>query len=103
MKREEFRKCVKDFVESWDDETGQPTAECPMIDVLIRCRTEGCPRNDDSIQEVSRMPVPFDGVWKNVCGTCGRPVEDLNPQLSDDPDYRLPTRYPDGNSWMVIQ
>lgn len=103
MKSSEFRKCVKDFVDSWDEEAGQPTLESPVIDVLIRCRTEGCPRNDDSVQEISRMPVPFDGVWKNVCGTCSRPVEDLDPQLDDDPDYRLPTRYDDGSSWMVVQ
>lgn len=97
MTREEFDDIVNGFIEEyhewWD-------GEWPVFWVLIRCRTEGCPRDDDSIQEMSPMSVPLDGVWKNFCGSCNRPVEDMNPQLTDDPDYRLPARYPDGSSWV---
>lgn len=97
MTREEFETIVNDFLEAYGEPWGE---EIPVFWILIRCRTEGCPRNDDIHQEISPMAIPLDGVWKNVCGTCNKPVEDLNPQLTDDPDYRLPARYPDGSSWM---
>lgn len=100
MTRQELEELVQGFLDSWDEGREEFTGVQPILMVLIRCRTDGCPRNDDSIQEISPMATPSDGVWKNICGTCSRPVEDLNPQLSDDLDYRLPARYPDGTSWM---
>lgn len=102
MTREEFDTMVSDFIAEYEAAAGYYGGEWPNAAAYVRCRTNGCPRNDDSIEEVAHISIPLDGVWKVVCGRCSRPVEDLDPRLSDDPEYRLTTRYPDGSSWMVI-
>lgn len=102
MTRVEFETMVSDFIAEYEAANGYYGGEWPTVAALIRCRTDGCVRNDDSVVEVAHISIPLDGVWKVVCGRCSRPVEDLNPELSDDPSYRLPARYPDGSSWMVV-
>lgn len=100
MTRAEFDAIVDGFIEEYNATEGDYLEEWTTVDVVIHCRTAGCVR--EGISEEVNLPVPLDRVWKIVCGRCSRPVEDIDPQLSDDPDYRLPARYPDGSSWMVI-
>lgn len=100
MTKDEFETRVSDFIDLLNNTVGDYTDEWLVFEMLIHCRTSGCPR--DGIPEIAFVAVPVDGVWKVVCGQCSRPVEDINPQVSDDPDYRVATRYPDGSSWMVV-
>ena len=95
----EFETMIADFLAEYEAADGWYEGEWLVIEALIHCRTDGCVRKD--IPELAPFAVPVDGVWKAVCGRCSKPIEDINPQLSDDPDYRLPTRFPDGSSWMV--
>lgn len=100
MTRAEFDAIVNGFIAEYEAANGYYGDEWVTVSAVIHCRTPGCVR--DGIAEDATLPIPLDGVWKVMCGQCSRPVEDLNPQLSDDPDYRLPARYPDGSSWMVV-
>jgi hypothetical protein len=100
MTKEEFETQVSEFVDRYNNTEGDFLDEWLVFEMLIHCRTSGCPR--DGIDELAFVAVPLDGVWKVVCSQCNRPVEDIDPQVSDDPDYRVAARYPDGSSWMVI-
>lgn len=104
MTREEFEEKVSRYVRFWLKEFEKPLEEQkPLeepvrVDVVLTCRSEGCPLRDLSYWH--RVEVPFDGVYKVLCAPCNSAVEDLDPMFEDDADFRFPTRYADGSSWL---
>ena len=106
MKKEEFLQQTEAFAESMreffsrpQDQWGQEDFEPMSVEIVKTCRTSGCPW--DGVAERMVVDVPSDGVYKVFCAACRSAVEDLDPMLEDDEDYRLPTRYPDGSSWLL--
>jgi len=104
MKKEEFLSLSKAFRERMqveietlpEDEWG---SDWMSTDAIATCHTEGCSASEMHLR-VS-VAEPLDGVYKVLCGMCSRAIHDVDPMFEDDEDFRLPTRYPDGNSWVV--
>lgn len=105
MKKQEFLDEQESFRATWNSFFALPEEdrkgtdmEPQSVTVLKTCRTEGCAWKD--LSEEIKVDIPGDGVYKVLCVSCMSAVEDLDPMLEDDEDYRLPTKYSDGSSWL---
>lgn len=95
MTREQFDQFYADFIASIEIDPDQFEESWPRLDVRYICDGEGCHQAVDWIE--FRVSVPVDGVWKIWCGPCSKPINNIDPMLSDDPDFRLPTMFQDEN------
>lgn len=68
---------------------------------ITTCRTSGCPMENHSY--LAKITEQLDGVYRVQCGRCGNAIEDLDPMLDDDEEFRLNCRMPDGSSWMILE
>lgn len=104
MNKSQFLELVEGFRTTMNQEFEKPESERNLPedwlthDVLSTCYTEGCPRQ--GLTGKIKVSESLDGVYKVLCGMCHSSVEDLDPMLEDDEDFRLDTRYPDGSSWL---
>jgi hypothetical protein len=106
VKKQEFDTRVSEWRRRYNEEFSKENPDIPEDwelhwDVLATCRTEGCPWQS----KTHRLTISeqLDGVYKVLCASCNRPVEDLDPMLEDHPDFRLNTRLSDGSSWMIVE
>lgn len=102
MKKHEYLSLSQEWRERWTrvfDEGPPPLGSNPEFiwDCVITCSNAECVNFDrfwwESVQE------NLDGVYRVICGLCGKAVEDLDPLLEDDEDFRLNCRLPDGSLW----
>lgn len=101
MKKEDFEKKSRDFRDRVNAEARKPEKDRRFpeddwmrVDVIATCRTTGCRR--EGISHKLTVAEPADGVYRVLCAPCNSPVRDLDPQLEDDPEHRLKTRFDDG-------
>lgn len=105
MNKDDFLRETQEFAQRWNEYFSTPESERDgdmdplQIRVIKTCRTRGCAW--EGLSEWVLLDVPGDGVYKVFCAGCTSAVEDLDPVLEDDEEYRLPVRYADGSSWLV--
>lgn len=95
MTLEQFEQFYADFLMSLETNPGQFEESWPRMDCRYICDGEGCPQSVDWIE--FRVSVPTDGVWKIWCAPCSKPIMEIDPMLSDAPNYRLRVHYDDEN------
>lgn len=106
MKKRDYESASAEFRQMLSREFQKPPEEQDLpeprnwmnVTVIAVCGTEGCRNKGLGLR--TRVAEPFDGVYKVLCGMCNSAIEHLDPMFEDDPDYLLPVRYPDGESWL---
>ena len=107
MNKETFFEERQDWRNRWNRFFEENPDDMPPDDFnkswkcITTCRTLGCPMQDHSY--LAQISEQLDGVYKVVCGRCNNPIEDLDPMLEDDEEFRLECRAPDGSSWMILE
>lgn len=89
MTLDEFEQYYADFLASLAADPDQFEENWPRLPVRYICDGEGCPQSVDWIYFNTSLPA--DNVWRIWCGPCSAPIHNIDPMLSDEPDYRLPT------------
>lgn len=103
MMKSEYRALTEEFRTRMLAELEKPEEDQELpgddkwlfIDTLATCRTPGCPVEGKTMR--LELAEPIDGVYRVLCGRCHITVEDLDPMLEDDEDFRLNVRLPNGN------
>lgn len=95
----EFRAMLsREFVKPPEEQNIPTTRNWMNVPVIAVCATEGCRNQDKGLKTL--VAEPADGVYKVLCGMCNSAIEHLDPMFEDDPEYLLPVRYPNGESWL---
>lgn len=98
LERREWRDFWNDF---FDRDSGDdiPQGFNKSWKCIVTCHATGCPNGGRSY--FASIGEQLDGIYKVQCGMCLSAIDDLDPMLEDDEEFRLETRYPDGSSWLV--
>lgn len=105
MKKHEFLKERQAWRDRWNEFfDSDPGGELPRgfnknWRCIVTCHAEGCPNGGMSY--LALIGEQLDGVYRVQCGRCLNAIDDLDPMLEDDEDFRLETSLPDGTSWLV--
>lgn len=99
MTLEEFEQYIDDFVASYRANPENFEEDWPHFPVRYICDGEGCPQSVDWIDYM--ITIPLDGVWRLWCAPCSAPIHNIDPMLSDEPDYRLNTMMPTPSGFAI--
>ena len=95
MTLDQFEQLFADFLATYAQDPDAFEENWPLLDVRYICDTPTCHQAVDWIEFQASFPV--DGVWKIWCGPCSKPIYQIDPMFSDDPDYRMNIYVDDGN------
>lgn len=100
MMKEEYLEVSSGFREEMSAKDSNDFTEEDMENwltwtVLSTCHTEGC--RVEGVTFEGFIAEPLDGVYRMICGMCCNTIEDIDPMLEDDDEFRLNVRLPDGS------
>lgn len=102
MKKSEFLKRRQEWRDRWnaffESESSEDIPGNFELDwrCIVTCHAEGCPNGGRSY--IARISEQLDGVYRVQCGMCGNAIDDLDPMLEDDEEFRLETF---DSSWLI--
>lgn len=97
MTKQEFFDAIDELFRK-RDEGLLGEEEWMYVQSITTCDTETCVNYEKYFP--TQIPIPEDNIYRVVCGMCGQVITQIDPQFTDDPDYRLNVRKENGDLWI---